>query len=294
LYLSSSIQDILGYAPTDLLGRSAYLIFHPEEIPVLTEIHYRALSEETCACVAYQRLLHRDGYFVECAVSYSTVYGKSVGIVTRAEDGPRTIQQALTAREVLEVSPNSQGKFNVKRWPKIPSPTSSSISSPTPQSPTPSPPTPGGSSTRSTLTPAPDTPWELPKPSIRSFYLIDRFTDTSRVMYVGNDVVVSASRLEDQPFYSIIKPSDRPVVRKFIDTAKQWSPVVYNERRSGGHGYAKFSVLKIPDYPPQNEAYPTGTDESERLMPGQEFIPVEGIFTACSDALLCVISRLGK
>lgn len=26
-------------------------------------------------------------------------------------------------------------------------------------------------------------------------------------------------------------------------------------------------------------------------MPGQEFIPVEGIFTACSDGVTCVIDR---
>ena len=63
-----------------------------------------------------------------------------VGIYTRAEDGPRTIrqlhslfqecsiiktsddaladmfwiEQALTAREVIEISPSSQGRFSVK------------------------------------------------------------------------------------------------------------------------------------------------------------------------------------
>jgi hypothetical protein len=27
-------------------------------------------------------------------------------------------------------------------------------------------------------------------------------------------------------------------------------------------------------------------------MPGQEFIPVEGIFTASSDGMMCIVSRL--
>ena len=38
-YVSDSILDILGYQPEDLIGKSAYLVFHPEEIPYLREIH---------------------------------------------------------------------------------------------------------------------------------------------------------------------------------------------------------------------------------------------------------------
>jgi hypothetical protein len=51
-------------------------------------------------------------------------------------------------------------------------------------------------------------------------------------------------QLWDKPFYSIIRPSDRTLVKQYIDTAKSWSPVIQNEKRSGGHGYCKFSVLK--------------------------------------------------
>ena len=38
-YVSSSIQEILGYTPEELIGKSGYLIFHPDEIPYLREIH---------------------------------------------------------------------------------------------------------------------------------------------------------------------------------------------------------------------------------------------------------------
>jgi len=51
-------------------------------------------------------------------------------------------------------------------------------------------------------------------------------------------------------------------------------------------------MMQIPDLPAHGEVYPLGTDEGERMMPGQDFIPVEGIFSACSDGLLCIISRL--
>ncbi|WVQ82754.1 hypothetical protein IAT38_004886 [Cryptococcus sp. DSM 104549] len=276
-FCSESMQEILGYAPKELVGKSLYLIFHPEEIPVLRQIHYQALTEERTACVAYFRVLHRDGYYVECCCSYSTVFNMTLALYTRAVDGQRTLQQALTAREVMEVSPASQGRFAIKRWPASASLTSPPISTHLfPVSP-----------------PVDSRPWPVvPNPTPRTFYILDRFTDTSRVTYVSNDVIIKASSLRGHPFYSIIKPSDRSHVRKYIEAAKASTPVMYDSQRSGGHGYTNFHVLKIPDLPPAGEAWPQGTDESERSMPGQEFILVEGIFTANSDGLSCIISKL--
>ncbi|WVF70296.1 hypothetical protein IAT40_005085 [Kwoniella sp. CBS 6097] len=275
-YVSESMQDILGYESSELLGKSCYLIFHPEEIPMLRQIHYQALTDEKTACVAYYRVLHREGYYVECCCSYSTVYNMSLALYTRAVDGARTLKQALTAREVMEISPASQGRFAIKRWPSSASLTSSPVS--TSLAPTP---------------PSLDEPWpKPPKPWPRTFFILDRFTDTSRVTYVSNEIIVNGSRLKNQPFYSIIKPSDRSHVRKYIEAAKQSSPIMFDEKRSGGHGYTKFHVLKIPDLPPCGEAWPQGTDESERMMPGQDFILVEGIFTASSDGLACIIDKV--
>ncbi|BEI90410.1 uncharacterized protein CcaverHIS019_0304800 [Cutaneotrichosporon cavernicola] len=39
VYVSESIAEILGYEPYDLVGKTSYLIFHPDEIPLLREIH---------------------------------------------------------------------------------------------------------------------------------------------------------------------------------------------------------------------------------------------------------------
>ncbi|OXG43927.1 hypothetical protein C349_06519 [Cryptococcus neoformans var. grubii Br795] len=273
-YVSESMQDILGYTSSDLIGKSVYLIFHPDEVPFLRQIHYQALTEERTACVAYFRVLHRDGYYVECCCSYYTVYNMSLALYTRAVDGYRTLQQALTAREVIEISPASQGRFSVKRW-----------SSSAPQTSTP----------LSITTIDNNHPWpKPPKPTPRTFYIMDRFTDTSRVIYVSNDVIINGSSLLKQSFYSIIRPSDRPRVRKYIEAAKKSTPIMFDEQRSGGHGYTTFHVLKIPDLPPAGEIWPQGNDESERSMPGQEFILVEGIFTANSDGLTCIISKISE
>jgi hypothetical protein len=49
----------------------------------------------------------------------------------------------------------------------------------------------------------------------------------------------------NQPFYSIIRPSDRGVVRQYIEAAKEMSPVKNDDRRPGGYLYARFHVLKV-------------------------------------------------
>jgi hypothetical protein len=80
-------------------------------------------------------------------------------------------------------------------------------------------------------------------------------------MYVSNDVIVNGntvslcdtilktvlmkSQLKNNPFYSIIKPSDRALVREHIERAKQSSPLGRDYRGSGGHAYTRFSVLKV-------------------------------------------------
>lgn len=64
------------------------------------------------------------------------------------------------------------------------------------------------------------------------------------------DMISSAIRpiiswLKGQPICSIVRPSDRPLVRKFIEAAKEGTPVSYSEKRTGGYGYAEFQVLKV-------------------------------------------------
>jgi len=38
-YVSDSITDILGYEPEDLLGKSCYILFHPDELAYVKELH---------------------------------------------------------------------------------------------------------------------------------------------------------------------------------------------------------------------------------------------------------------
>ncbi|WVN89102.1 uncharacterized protein L203_104318 [Cryptococcus depauperatus CBS 7841] len=248
-FVSESMQDILGYTSGDLIGKSCYLIFHPDEIPFLRHIHL-------LLCRVLLLLLH-------CLQYVPRVVHPRGG---RAEDAPASSHGERGCRDLA----------GFKRTIAVQGAVSESSQSPE-------------------LATLEETGkrWSIPrKPSPRTFYILDRFTDSSRVLYVSNDVVTNGSSLLNHSFYSIVKPSDRSHVRRYIEGAKQSTPVMFNEQQSGGHGYTTFHVLKIPDLPPAGEIWPQGTDDSERSIPGQGFIFVEGIFTASSDGLTCIISRV--
>lgn len=80
-------------------------------------------------------------------------------------------------------------------------------------------------------------------------------------------------------------------MRQWIEAAKTWTPILFDETRSGGYGYLSFQVLKVPDLASDGQrAHEHDTDETAAARPGQEFITVEGIFTASSDGIVVIIS----
>lgn len=61
LFASSSVERLFGYAPDDLIGRSAYELFHPEDLQRITEDHQKHVEGRDGA-VRY-RLRRADGSY---------------------------------------------------------------------------------------------------------------------------------------------------------------------------------------------------------------------------------------
>lgn len=74
LYTSDSIFEILGYSPQEVLGRSAFEYFHPEEIPYARSVHSRGVLLDKAAVLHYARLRSRDGRWVSCECVFSIVH----------------------------------------------------------------------------------------------------------------------------------------------------------------------------------------------------------------------------
>ena len=74
LYSSDSIVDILGHTPDEVVNRSVWQFFHPEELPLAREQHSRGVRLDKAAVLSYCRLRNRQGDWVGCECCFSVVY----------------------------------------------------------------------------------------------------------------------------------------------------------------------------------------------------------------------------
>ncbi len=63
LYISPSCRRLLGYDTAELVGRSIYDFFHPEDLPTVVRAHHDILDKLEVNTVTY-RLRHKNGQYV--------------------------------------------------------------------------------------------------------------------------------------------------------------------------------------------------------------------------------------
>lgn len=74
LYSSDSIVDILGHTPDEVVNRSVWQFFHPDELPLAKDQHSRGVRLDKAAVLSYCRLRNRQGDWVGCECCFSVVY----------------------------------------------------------------------------------------------------------------------------------------------------------------------------------------------------------------------------
>ena len=79
LYVSSSVEDILGYTPQEVIGKSCWEYFHPDEIPFARAIHGRGVQLDKAAVLNYCQIKNRDGRWVGCECVFTIVHDVLVG-----------------------------------------------------------------------------------------------------------------------------------------------------------------------------------------------------------------------
>ncbi|KAJ6258441.1 hypothetical protein Dda_6481 [Drechslerella dactyloides] len=109
VYASDSVADVLGYPPEDVVGLSCFDFFHPDELPFARKVHTRGIHLDRAAVLAYCRVKHKDGGFVNCETIFSVVYDVFVAATTVHVQTSKSQGRALTApviRRVFSSSPN--------------------------------------------------------------------------------------------------------------------------------------------------------------------------------------------
>jgi len=107
LYSSDSIVDILGHTPDEVVNRSVWHFFHPEELPLAKAQHSRGVRLDKAAVLSYCRLKNRQGDWVGCECCFSIVYDVMVCCTSVYRNGMQSQKRAVEAPIVRKLFASS-------------------------------------------------------------------------------------------------------------------------------------------------------------------------------------------
>jgi hypothetical protein len=83
----------------------------------------------------------------------------------------------------------------------------------------------------------------LPKQSIRTALILDRFSTACPINYCSNDSFLSTTQIMGRPFFDFVVKRDEPLVRSWIDAVKGWGVNERGQPSDGGFGFGKFHLF---------------------------------------------------
>ncbi|KAJ7133635.1 hypothetical protein C8R44DRAFT_772810 [Mycena epipterygia] len=289
-YLTESVSDLLGWEPSDLREHSFFELVHPDELSQVQQLHYETIASDKAAVVAYMRLKHKDAHkgYLLCAVvctlhvgfralmSPSTVvHDKVVGSISLASPGGKALHNSSTAQEITVITP-SASNFEFRRW-HDPRP----ITPPSPRSPTP----------RRSPSPLPAAQ------SPRTALILDRFSAACTITHYSNHHLILPAAATTRAFFDFVSHADETIVRSWLAAIKTCGVNDRGHPSGSGFGYGRFllcaegrdSVRGASEPPPPRRKLshwrkdPSPAEQNE--------IPVDAIFSAHSDGLVCILRR---
>lgn len=106
-YASPASRKLLGYEPSELVGRRVFELFHPEELELAWDTH-QALQRSTQPVTFTHRLRGKDGLYIWCEcllkAEHDPESGEVVGISAVARDiSARKAEQEERERQIMEL-----------------------------------------------------------------------------------------------------------------------------------------------------------------------------------------------
>lgn len=102
-YVSPSCQEILGYHPSELVGRSPYELFHPTDLKEIVGSHKVVLDRSDIDTVVY-RIRHRDGHYLWLETTSHSIRDPDTGEVVELQTSSRDVTQRKTDEAVIAMS----------------------------------------------------------------------------------------------------------------------------------------------------------------------------------------------
>lgn len=197
LFASDSIVDILGYQANEVLGKSCFDYFHPDEVPFARSVHSKGVLLDKAAVLHYMRILSRDGQWVSCECCFTVVHDVLVActsIYQRSEKSERRALEAPQIRRLFSSSPRDPRYHMLEHLsPKFKMP-----------------------------------PMEREP---RAALILNRFTRTLTVMFATNAVAsilgVRPDQVKGKSFYECIAENCLPDAIKCLESAKANDSIAY-------------------------------------------------------------------
>ncbi|KAJ8105538.1 hypothetical protein OPT61_g10114 [Boeremia exigua] len=105
LYSSDSIVDILGHTPDEVVNRSVWQFFHPEELQFAKAKYGRGVALDKAAVLSYCRLKNRQGEWVGCMAWRAKVSAPKTRMPCRLTDA--NVERAVEAPIVRKLFASS-------------------------------------------------------------------------------------------------------------------------------------------------------------------------------------------
>ncbi|KAM0266492.1 hypothetical protein ACHAPA_006922 [Fusarium lateritium] len=197
LYASDSIFEILGYSPQEVLGKSAFDYFHPEEVPYARSVHSRGVLLDKAAVLHYARLRTRDGYWVSSECCFSIVHDILFACISIYKRDTKSEKRALDAPQVRRLFSRSPRDPRYHMLEHL--------------------------SPKFRLPPVEREP--------RAALILNRFTRTLTVMFATDAIAsilgVPADQVQHKSFYECIRESCLDDALKCIESAKANDSIAY-------------------------------------------------------------------
>ncbi|KAJ5052308.1 uncharacterized protein L3040_002061 [Drepanopeziza brunnea f. sp. 'multigermtubi'] len=201
MFASESIVDILGFAPEEVIGRSWFDYFHPDDLFTARHFHHEKIKMDRASVLHYPRIGNRDGYWVSCECVFTVVYDVLVSCTSiyRGPDDARNTRRAEIAPQIERIFASSPRDPRYHMLEHL----SSKFRAP-------------------------------PQPSFfepRAALILNRFTRTLTVMYATNAVSsilgVTPEQFKDKSFYECMQENCLPAAIRALESAKANDSIAY-------------------------------------------------------------------
>lgn len=199
LYCSDSIVDILGHTPDEVVNRSCWEFFHPDEIPLARQLHSRGVKLDKAAVLAYCQIKNRQGQWIGCECCFSVVYDVMVcctSVYRRGMSSQKRAVEAPMVRRLFSSSPKDPRYHMLSHL-----------------------------SSKFTLGPQEQTH------EPRAALFLNRFTRTLTVMYATNGIEqiigISGEAMKGRSFYYCIQENCLEDAVRCLETAKGNDSIAY-------------------------------------------------------------------